>query len=122
MKRDKIENWNTLKKFFSLRDWKTCSKCEKEFRAEKGWQAIISPYEGKLGVALYICKECAPSQAEAMTYFVNEEYKPDDNSTDEADQESVTEQTEDEAVQRTEGTENDRDGIWQVDHKGNKQN
>jgi len=74
MKRE--EHYSDLWRFFPLFFWYKCSKCGKEFRRERGWRAITSPYINTRGTSQYLCYACAPTKDIANKYFLNKEWIP----------------------------------------------
>lgn len=50
--------------------WKPCCNCNKEFRRERGFRALVGPYHNGAGQWKYVCATCAPTKNVADEIFV----------------------------------------------------
>ena len=77
MKRDSKLRYNGyIGRCCPLFKWRQCCKCGYEFRREIGWQFINGPFFNGAGKWYYICKDCAPTEKDAIKIAVNLPSRP----------------------------------------------
>ena len=75
MKRRNVEVYEFLYNCRTWFFWKKCEKCKQDFRGEKGFRALTSPYCNGRGVWRYLCESCSPSVKFASDYFLNNKWR-----------------------------------------------